>query len=238
MDSRSLNLDSGRIVYDADLFPEADTEPNASWFEPQWWEKEDRVIARPQGRGTALVVETPVGRAVLREYLRGGWVAKFVRSRYLFTGYGRSRPFREFRVLEKLAELGLPAPEPVAGLCRRHGISCSGALITLEIENVRPLVERLEDMDEAAWKAVGACIRNFHDRGLVHADLTVRNILIQDGGDVFLVDFDQARFNEGATRAFRRNLERLQRSLRKAWLEDDLDMDELAWTHLLKGYES
>ena len=238
MDSRSNKLASGRIVYDADRFSNADCEPDAKWFEAQYWEDKDRVIARPRGRGTALVVETPLGRAVLRQYLRGGWVAKFVRSRYLFTGYPRSRPFREFRVLEQLAELRLPAPKPVAGLCTRHGLSCSGALITLEIENVRPLVERLEDMDEAAWKAVGVCIRNFHDRGLVHADLTVRNILIQDGGDVFLVDFDRARFNEGATRAFRRNLERLQRSLRKAWLEDDLDMDEPAWTHLLKGYES
>lgn len=238
MDPRTRKLDSGAIVYDADLCSDAGLEPDASWFQAQRWEEDHRVIARPRGRGAALVIETPLGRAVLREYLRGGWVAKYVRSRYLFTGYGRSRPFREFQVLRRLAELGLPAPAPVAGLCRRHGLSCSGALITLEIESAGPLEERLEDLDEAAWKAVGACIRKFHDHGLVHADLTVRNILIREGSDVHLVDFDRARFSEGAKRAFRRNLERLQRSLRKAWLEDDIDMDELAWMHLLEGYGS
>lgn len=238
MDSRILKVDAGAIVYDAELFSIAGLEPDLEWFEPRWWEERGEVKSRPKGRGTALVVETPLGAAVLREYLRGGWVARFSHSRYFFTGYRRSRPFREFRVLERLSAAGLPAPAPLAALCRRHGLSSSGALITLEIETARPLADRIEYMDEASWRAVGACIRRFHEHGLVHADLTVRNILIRDGGDVYLVDFDRARFRKGAERAFRRNLQRLQRSLRKAWLEDDLDMDELAWTHLLQGYES
>lgn len=238
MDPQTLKLDSGLIVYDADLFSNADASPTEEWFSPKWWEEQDLVVSRERGRGTALVLDTAVGRAVLRQYLRGGWPARFIRSRYAFLGYRRSRPFREFRILARLAQLELPAPRPVAALCERHGLSCAGALMTLEIGDCRTLEQVQEGMDEDDWRAVGACIRSFHDQGLVHADLTVRNILIQEGGGIYLVDFDRARFRNNAGRAFSGNLQRLQRSLRKSWLENDLDMDELAWTHLLQGYES
>jgi predicted Ser/Thr protein kinase len=66
----------------------------------------------------------------------------------------------------------------------------------------------------------------------------VRNILIQEGGGIFVIDFDRARIHLGATRAFSNNLQRLRRSLLKAWPETERDMEALAWTHLLQGYES
>lgn len=237
MDPQTRKLDGGAIRYDADLFLQAATTPAAKWFRPAWWEAQGRVESRQRGRGTAITVETAVGRSVLRQYLRGGWAARFIRSRYVFTGYHRSRPFREFEVLVRLARLDLPAPRPVAGLCERHGLACTGALLTLEIEHCRQLEHCLKVMDAEAWRRVGRCIRKFHDHGLVHADLTVRNILIQEGGAVYLVDFDRARFRQLASRAFARNLERLQRSLRKSWLENDIDTDESAWMQLMKGYE-
>ncbi len=182
MDSRTLKLDSGVIVFDAELFVDDLEPPSPKWFRPQWWEQRGLVASRQRGRGAALVIDTPIGRAVLRQYLRGGWAARFIRSRYVFTGYGGSRPLREFRILEQLTVLGLPAPRPVAALCERHGLSYTGALITVEIENTRPLEQVLDRIDADAWREIGACIRRFHDHGLVHADLTVRNILHQEGG--------------------------------------------------------
>lgn len=237
MDSRTLKLDSGVIVFDADLFAGEGEQPTANWFRPRAWEERELVASRQRGRGTALVIETPVGRAVLRQYLRGGWAARFIRARYLFIGYDRSRPVREFRILEQVADLGLPAPRPVAALCERHGFACTGALITLEIENTRPLEQVLDCLEPDAWRAVGECIRRFHDHGLVHADLTVRNILFQEGGRFFLVDFDRARFSKDNSAVFKANLQRLRRSLVKTWLEKDEDMNQRAWTHLIQGYE-
>ena len=78
--------------------------------------------------------------------------------------------------------------------------------------------------------------RRFHDAGLVHADLTVRNILIQKGGKVFLVDFDRARLQPNAGRAFRRNLKRLRRSMVKSQAEHNKGLNIQAWKQLLKGY--
>jgi 3-deoxy-D-manno-octulosonic acid kinase len=34
------------------------------------------------------------------------------------------------------------------------------------------------------WRATGACIRRFHEEGVVHADLNARNILIRDSGQL------------------------------------------------------
>ena len=238
MNPRTQKLDSGAILYDADLFPHAEVEPTVQWFRSSWWEQQGLVTSRQRGRGTALTVETPIGPAVLRQYLRGGWAARFIRSRYLFTGYGRSRPFREFGILTRLARLDLPAPRPAGCLCERHGLASTGALLTLEIPNCHPLERWLDSMDADAWRSVGRCVRKFHDQGLVHADLTVRNILIQDGGEVFLVDFDRARFRDNADRAFARNLQRLKRSLHKTWRESNIESDETAWKHLIHGYES
>lgn len=236
MNIQTLNLESGVIVYDADLLSQAALAPSAELFQPSWWEEAGRVMARPQGRGDALVVAAPFGGAVLKQYLRGGWPARISRSRYVFTGFDRSRPIKEFRVLQELADLALPAPRPVAALCRRHGLSCSGALLTREIEHARPLAEIAESVAPELWQAIGACVRRFHDHGLVHADLNARNILVTESAGVFLIDFDRARF-KGTGKAFSGNLKRLKRSLLKFWPEDAGDMERRAWTQLLKGYE-
>lgn len=236
MDRQRLNLESGVIVYDNEVFSRAESLPDKAWFTSAYWESQGLVSARQQGRGTALTITTPVGSCVLRQYLRGGLAAKFIRSRYVFTGYENSRPLREFKVLEQLAGLKLPAPRPVAAICNRHGWSTTGALITIEIENVRPLEQVARSLDEAGWQLVGQTIRQFHDHGLVHADLTVRNILIQDGGKVFLVDFDRAGFRPDASGAFRGNLKRLRRSMVKSQSEQDRGLNEQAWMQLLKGY--
>ncbi len=238
MNSQRLKLETGVMIYDADLFSPANLLPDRDWFCPSWWDGQGLVGARRSGRGTALMIKTPVGRAFLRQYLRGGWPSNFIKSRYLFTGFNRSRPMREFRVLEKLTNLGLPAPKPIAAWSERHLLTCTGAIITHEIENVRPLEQVAAELDESAWRFVGSTIRQFHEHGLVHADLNVRNILIQGGGKVFLVDFDRARFRANARQAFRANLKRLRRSMVKSRRDQYEGMNEKAWKQLLKGYES
>ena len=57
--------------------------------------------------------------------------------------------------------------------------------------------------------------RSFHDAGVWHADLNARNILLDADDEIFLVDFDRARFTPGRAVAGGRNLARLKRSLLK-----------------------
>ena len=66
---------------------------------------------------------------------------------------------------------------------------------------------------ESTWRAIGAAIAALHSHGVDHADLNAHNILLGEGG-ISIIDFDRGRLRApGAWTS--RNLQRLQRSLRK-----------------------
>lgn len=223
------------IVYDADRIQQ----PEPALFDPLCWERSGRLTGRAVGRGSALLLDTEFGPAVLRQYLRGGWPARFSRDRYVFTGFSRSRPMAEFRMLAELAAAGLPVPEPLAALCDRHGLVYRGWLLTRRLLQVSPLADRLAERsaDKALWLRIGRVIRSFHDAGVVHADLNARNILLGTGDDVYLVDFDRARISAGDARAFAKNLTRLERSLQKLWPAAQRERLEPRLGDLLSGYD-
>ncbi|MEJ2385043.1 MAG: 3-deoxy-D-manno-octulosonic acid kinase [Xanthomonadales bacterium] len=237
MKSGTYRQDSLLIVYDAEQVQH----PRADLFDPGYWDKRGGVTGEAVGRGSAWFLETPFGAAVLRRYRRGGMVARISRDRYLFTGWRRSRPVAEFGVLERLAAAGLPVPAPLAAGVQRRGLLYTGSLITRRIPNARPLADLLAGnaRDEALWRRVGACVRRFHDAGLIHADLNARNILVDAEGAVFLIDLDRARIRHGALRRFRRNLKRLNRSLVKLWPPGE-PVERLArsWAALEHGYHA
>ena len=234
MKIRSHRQESLAIVYDADRVQQ----PAPALFDPEHWKRQGGLAGLAIGRGSALLLETEFGPAVLRQYLRGGWPARLSRDRYFFTGYDRSRPLAEFRMLAALRELGLPVPEPLAALCQRRGLLYRGWLLMQRILQAQPLADLLGSCsrDTARWRQVGAVIRDFHDAGVVHADLNARNILVAEDDSIYLVDFDRARLSVGDAGAFRGNLERLKRSLDKLWpLAKDDGLAE-CWGELLSGY--
>lgn len=231
MNPVTLKQGSLAIVYDADALPEADRR----LFDPAHWRALGALEGTAPGRGTTCFLDAPFGRAVLREYLRGGWPAHITRDRYLFTGLDRSRPFREFHLLRRVRAAGLDVPPPLAALARRGGLTYGGALLTRRLEDVTPLERRLGDAD-LDWRAVGHGLRRFHDAGLRHADLNARNVLVGDAGArVCLVDLDRARFDPGRAVDGRRNLGRLKRSLAKHWPAENGAL-ETCWGALLDGY--
>jgi 3-deoxy-D-manno-octulosonic acid kinase len=190
------------------------------------------------GRGTTLFIDAPFGPGALRRYLRGGWPARISRDRYVFTGYRRTRPLREFELLRDMEQLGLPAPRPVAACCERSGLLYRGALLTHVIPGVEPLADCLRaGLSSEQWRAIGACIARFHAAGVRHADLNARNILLrQPDGAVFLVDFDRGRYTPGRAVDGRRNLARLLRSLKKLWPRESVAGIKDRWNCLLEGY--
>jgi 3-deoxy-D-manno-octulosonic acid kinase len=183
-------------------------------------------------------LQTGFGPAVLRQYLRGGWPARFSRDGYLFLGYARSRPLAEFAVLVVLLQAALPVPSPLAAMCARRGLCYRGWLLMERIPDVTPLADLLRERarEPALWRRCGATIRKFHAAGVVHADLNARNILVGPGHAIHLVDFDRARIRAGDLAGFRRNLARLKRSLEKLWPATAPDRLEPCWQWLLDGY--
>jgi 3-deoxy-D-manno-octulosonic acid kinase len=89
------------------------------------------------------------------------------------------------------------------------------------------------EAERMPWSAVGRCLRRFHDAGVCHADLNAHNILLDEAGKPFLIDFDRGtRRGAGAWRGA--NLSRLRRSLDKLSGADGFNL--AAWTALLEGY--
>ena len=211
MKPQTHKQDSQVIVYDADCIEQ----PGTELFDAESWEKSGGLVGLAEGRGSALLLETSFGPAVLRRYLRGGQAARFSRDRYFFTGFERSRPLQEFNILVTLQSMGLPVPHPLAAQCVRDGLFYTGPEL---------------------WRATGACIRCFHEQGVVHADLNARNILVRGLETVYLIDFDRASVKKDAHRSFEANLRRLRRSLEKLWPGSERQNLEKCWSTLMQSY--
>lgn len=226
--------DSFLIVYDADKIQH----PGPFLFSEQHWSECGAIAGRAAGRGSALLLDSPFGAAVLRQYLRGGQAAKVSRDRYVFSGFDRSRPVMEFSMLEQLSATGLPVPCPLAAMCSRDGLFYRGWILMRMIRDAGPLADLIPERqnDPDLWRATGKCIRKFHDHGVIHADLNARNILIGSAGDVHLIDFDRARIRKNDSRAFHSNLRRLHRSLLKVWPTRDREQLAACWRTLQEGY--
>lgn len=223
------------IVYDANRIPQ----PDAKLFDPEYWLRAGAVVGRAYGRGNTLILDTPYGPAVLRQYLRGGVATHFSHDRYFFWGYSRSRAVIEAHLTARLWELGLPVPQILGGMCHRHGLTYSGALLTEKIPAARTLAELMSGSSnqDVLWAAVGQCLWRFHSAGVFHADLNARNILIDEMQKVWLIDFDRSYLLKANDHRLQRNLQRLLRSLRKQNAMTEAELDR-CWQQLILAYNA
>lgn len=233
-DVRRAAIVGGAMLYDASRAGNA----TAELFEAEQWFARRKASHARAGRGLTLFLDHGTEHWVLRHYHRGGMVAALLADRYFWTGEARARPFREWRLLRDMHAQGLPVPAPVAARYVRSGLVYRGDLITERIIEAPPLSVWLERgrLEREAWHAIGACVRRFHDWGVDHADLNAHNILIDDVGTVWIIDFDRGeRRPAGAWRAG--NLARLRRSLEK--VSRALPADRFGtqdWEALIEGY--
>ena len=229
-----LRTGTGAVLSDAAL----SGDPNESWFHPESWQAGNSVVGQAgAGRGSVWFLDSADGVWALRHYCRGGLVARLIDDHYLWLGEERTRSFREWRLLAELCELGLPVPAPVAARYQRRGPCYRADLITSYIADA-PSFETLfldQRLTDSIWYQAGQVVRRFHDAGVYHADLNIRNMLVRADGEIFLLDFDKGRRRPAGTWA-QQNLARLERSLRKICLLTGAVFDPRGWQLLLEGY--
>ena len=175
---------------------------------------------------------------MLRHFRRGGLVGHFVADRYIGWDLERSRAWSEWRLLSELIRLGLPVPRPVAAAVRRCCGFYRAELITELIPDTLSLAARLTDeaRTEEFWKALGGCLRRFHDLGVYHADLNANNILIDSLLQIYLIDFDRGEIRSPGGWS-EKNLQRLKRSLLKIKAASPVFyFEEQDWDTLMQGY--
>ena len=225
---------TGAILFDRALA----VAPREEWFERGHWSALGRAADGGGGRGGVAFVETPVGSCVLRHSHRGGAVARVVDDRYIWLGGARTRAFREFRLLARLRDAGLPVPAPVAARYVRDGLCYRADLLTRRITGAVTLGERLASGPGDATLAakVGRTIARMHAAHVWHADLNANNILVDAGGGVWLIDFDRGRKRTPARAWQEANLARLRRSFDKLGFGRAAGFDARFWHPMLAAY--
>ena len=169
------------------------------------------------GRGCVTHTEIPgFGRVVIKHYTRGGVFGRFIKHTYLRCGPIRSRV--EFDLLAQVRALGVNVPEPLV-------VATSGLLlyrtwlIIREVPEKRTLADlALADEDRAreAMDKLLVQVTSLVRNGIYHIDLHPGNVLVQQDGTLFIIDFDKAcRFRGGITELRNRYIIRWRRAVIK-----------------------
>ncbi len=222
------------ICYDSGLL--STMEPDL--FDADWLRANGHWQGSSQGRNQAHFLTFAECDMVLRHFHRGGLMGRVNRDLFLRCGAQYSRAFREFNLLTLMRTKGLSVPRPVAARYAPSALFYRADIITERIPNARTLAEVLGDapLSSPLWNAIGVAIKKLHTSRIDHTDLNCRNIMLDDSGVVWLIDFDKcAQRDPGPW--MQSNLDRLERSLKKLrnasanfhWVEKD-------WDALLTGY--
>lgn len=229
---------TGAILYDKSIINQISDER----FTPGNWLHTEPIggTLRSGGRGNTMFVGNVPRQFVLRHFLRGGLIGKVVRDIYFWTGEDTTRSFVEWRLLAKLAANNLRVPRPAAARYVRHGLFYRADIITVRIPQVRPLSQYIAD--EACghdfWQSIGIAIHEFHKSGVYHADMNAYNLQVDNGGELWMLDFDRGRLLRPGSWQ-QKTLGRLHRSLVKiSALDPSVRFRSRNWDVLLDGYFS
>ncbi|GGI77416.1 3-deoxy-D-manno-octulosonic acid kinase [Shewanella hanedai] len=215
----------------------------SDWFTMEYWQQKSAITGSSKGRYTTWfvkpdLIETGDSQWVLRHYYRGGLMAKISKDSYLYTGLHKTRAVSELALLALLYSEDFPVPKPVAANVERRGLHYRADIIIERVEGAQDLVAKLSKapMSDAQWQQLGSCIAKFHERGVYHADLNAKNILITDD-NFYLIDFDRGEIRQPDTKWQNANLERLLRSFNKEkGILSSLEFTQDNWQQLMLGY--
>ena len=194
----------------------------SSYFQIEWFDPSNNSVLKhaeqwQSGRQSVTKLKFEDYYMVLRHYCRGGLPARFSRDRFLFRGWNATRAYKELYLLEKMIDLGLPVPHPVASKSELTSIFYTSDIIMHEIRNSKTLAQVLikERLVPQIWRKIGYMIKKFHVAGIQHIDLNANNILIDGQERLYLIDFDRCIQHDYSQEWGGRGLMRLKRSLLK-----------------------
>jgi len=164
-----------------------------------------------------------IGWVVVKYYTRGGLLRHMVKRRYL--KWGKTRCQIEYELLQKVRNLGVSAPEPIA-YASRGSLFYKGWLVTREIKQQQTLAALSctdEEHAQVVMKEIIDQVSILINNNIFHLDLHPGNVLVDGDGRVFLLDFDRARISQMDKNRLRdRYLSRWRRAVIKHRLPDIL----------------
>ena len=210
-----------------------------NYFTPEYWQAKNAILGKESGRGTTWFIKHLEHELVLRHYLRGGMMRHLSRDSYIFNGYENTRAIAEFNILHILINKKLPVPKPAAAQITKHGLVYKADLLTHKIPNARDLVQILQSPQTTAfYQQLGKLLAVFHQQGVFHADLNIQNILYDNQGQFWLIDFDRARLLSPQKKWQEATLSRLKRSFEKERERFGIKWSDNDWQTIIKAYQA
>ncbi|MBU3006270.1 3-deoxy-D-manno-octulosonic acid kinase [Paraglaciecola arctica] len=226
-------INSHVMLFDKEHFPKL----SPKMFTGQFWQARNAITGQAIGRGTTYFFKHNKKEYVLRHYCRGGLIGKVLDDQYLYTGLEQSRPWQEFRLLQHMQSLDLPCPTPIAAILHKNGFSYRADIISTKIPKAQDLHHILLNTQLSAdiWKKIGRTIAEFHNNQIYHHDLNIHNIMLDDGYETYLIDFDKCEVKQG-NKWKSSNMNRLKRSFEKEQGLSNIRWQIADWKSLISAY--
>ena len=213
-------------------------------FREEWFdlEREDLTSSAnhwDSGRQSIMRLNVDGQNFIRRHYCRGGVPARITRDKFIFHGIKSSRPYQELHLLQMMWQLNLPTPEPIAARCIVNKLTYTADIIVREIINAKTLAQVLsiQQLQSSVWRKIGKVVRQIHSHDIQHRDLNADNILINESGEIFLIDFDRCVQKKYTEQWGIAGLDRLGRSLNKFKHKNpQFNFEEINFEELLVGY--
>jgi 3-deoxy-D-manno-octulosonic acid kinase len=212
------------------------------------------LIMKPEIDAAKIPLTGPIGRPttlkgrrqlrflepdlIVREVVHGGLFASLSSDRFL----SPARSIRELSINAYLISKGVPTPEIMALRIIHNGWYKNIAVISRLVPKATDLIAYLATPRENAGQCFedsGRLVRQMHDLKVFHADLHLKNFLLDSGGTIWLLDLDKAwRLPAFPSILKTMNIQRFFRSCRK-WSRRGriiLPPDHVA--RFMKGYHS
>lgn len=167
---------------------------------PEMIPNEVRVLG---GRSSSTRCLLPsCGQVFVKHYSHGG-LLRSITGGY-FIGSSKSRSAVEFEMLERVRQIGIEAPKPVA-IVKKGALLYETWLIMEELSDTRSLVDIQDDEKTlySAMKGLTTQVLKLVQNKIFHVDLHPGNVLTDSKDTVYLIDFDKAVIFDGDERLLR-----------------------------------
>ncbi len=125
---------------------------------------------------------------IIRKYRHGGVFRKIFKDYFIF----KRRFIDEFKIFYYLNFHCFPTSE-VIGILISKNIFYNGYIVTGEITNVMELQDML---NENSFYNAGCVARRLHSLHVVHGDMHLKNFVLKESGEAYILDFDKSCFSD------------------------------------------
>ncbi len=196
----------------------------------------------PMGEPTTMTGRSPLRfiepDMVVRTLMHGGMFRHITGKIFL----SPNRTIRELKLSAYLAAHGIRTPEILAVRLIKEGLFYAIDVVSRFIPDSKDLLVHFEkdhtdNLD--LFKKSGLLIRAVHDLGVYHTDLHIKNLLLDNSGNLWVLDLDKAyQFDSLPEFMKRMNLKRFMRSIRKWQTKDRIHLPDEWASSFLDGYHS